>query len=228
MKAIRLVLVVQLGMLAGGALAEEAVPVESAPEPVAAPAPVPESAARRHRGVHVHLEGGIGALRTEASGGSTGVTLSGPGGFFSAAVGGAITPNVILGAEVWSAGAFQPDVSSGSTTTSGMHDSALGVGGLGPTVRLYIAPESANVFLSFTPSMTWLGWFRVVNDEATHTSTRTGVGARLAVGKEWWVGSSWGLGISGSLLVSSNEDYDTNPATWRTVAGSINFSASFH
>ena len=234
MKAIRLAVAFQACLLAGWALAEEDAPAAeapatvSAPVPVAAPTPVSAPGARQHRGVHVHLEGGIGAMDSETSGGGPGIRFSGPGGFFAVAVGGAVGGRLIVGGEAWSAGAYQPDVTQDSTTTTGMHQSAVAVAGVGPTIRLYIAPESANMFLSLTPSMTWLGWFRNVNDEPIHSTARVGVGARFAIGKEWWVGSSWGLGISGSLLFSSNEDYGSNPASWHTLAGSVNFSASFH
>ena len=58
-----------------------------------------------HQGLYVHFELGLGGMESKTSGAAPELTLSGTAGQFSVAVGGSITPQLGLGAELWDAAA---------------------------------------------------------------------------------------------------------------------------
>lgn len=180
-----------------------------------------------HQGLYVHFELGLGGMETKTSGAAPELTLSGAAGQFAIAVGGSITPQLGLGAELWEAAGWSPNVraSDGSASFTSDDSSSFTLLGLGPRLTFWIAPEYLNMYLSATPSLTWLSYD--INGE--RRSNKTGAGLRLAVGKEWWlVHSQWGFGISAQLHLASNRDRDFNEITWKTVGGGINFSTTWN
>jgi hypothetical protein len=182
---------------------------------------------REHLGPHLHLEVGVGGLSSTTQDEDPQLTISGPAGSFAFSVGGTIAPNVILGGELWDMVVSDPDLDvegSGTFSTSG---SSLSIVGLGPNLTVYLAPSTANVYLSATPSFTWTR--ADLNVPGYDVETRAGFGLRVAVGKEWWLGRSpWGLGLSGHLLLASNKETGQFHSTWGTVGGGVNFSVSWN
>jgi hypothetical protein len=175
-----------------------------------------------HTGFHFHAD--LGAVGTGSSATSQGTTAKVSGGGVGGAVsiGGALAPNLILGAETWGSSVFNPTISVGGSSDTAV-DVTYDVSGLGPKITYYVMP--ANLYLSATPSFTRL----TLTDTVTGDRSRTdwGFGLRAALGKEWWVGERWGIGLAGVLQYSSNKDSDGGP-TWSTLGGGLVFSASYN
>jgi hypothetical protein len=183
--------------------------------------------AHQHRGFFFHVALGAGGMESRAgtTSAAESASLSGPGVAFNLALGGSITDHLVLGGEVWGMTVTQPDVRVGGTSAGSDSDSDVTVTGWGPTIRFWVAPESLNLYLQATPSLTQVTT-RLYGGEG---STRIGLGARLSVGKEWWLGSSpWGIGVAGHLVLSTNKDTGSNAPTWTTVGGGIDFSATWN
>jgi hypothetical protein len=182
---------------------------------------------RQHQGLHAHLEVGPGGLFTGTEDESPNLGIAGPAGSLAVALGGSLAPNVILGGELWAMSAHDPDLHVEGDRTYDTSDSSLSITGIGPNLTLYLAPASANLYLSLTPSLTWT---RADLDIPTYQfETRVGLGLRFALGKEWWIAESpWGLGLSGHLLLSSNRETGQFHSTWGTVGAGINFSVSWN
>ncbi len=180
-----------------------------------------------HQGLYVHFELGLGGMRSETSGASPELTLSGVTGEFAASVGGSITPQLGLGGEIWDAVGVSPDVdvSDGSGTYTTDDESRFTLVGFGPRVTYWIAPEYLNMYLSATPSITWFS-YDLNGDRVNH---KAGIGLRLAVGKEWLlVPSGWGFGVAAQLHFASNRDRDFHDIKWNTFGGGINFSTTWN
>ncbi|HVP66830.1 MAG TPA: hypothetical protein VMT17_06165 [Anaeromyxobacteraceae bacterium] len=184
------------------------------------PPPAPDLAPR-HKGFFLRMDGGFGYLGSSASQGGLSVSVNGFSSQFGVAVGAAIVENLILAGDFWGAIAWAPSVTvSGGTANGGSVSSNLI--GIGPHVTYYFMP--ANVYVSVTPSVTWVS----LSYADQTASTKAGFGMKFALGKEWWVGSHWGLGIAGQFMFSLNEDQGTNPPTWTSFAGGVSFSATLN
>jgi hypothetical protein len=185
-----------------------------------------------HDGFFLQLHGGLGGLASKASAGGTSLEASGGGGFFSLALGGALTPNFILAADLWAASAASPDVkyngqslSSCSATTSGPckdANASFGLSGIGVNLTYYFTPS--NFYLSAVPS---IGTVSTTSSSGTGR-TKDGFAFRLAAGKEWWVSPNWGVGFSVQYAHSTNQDSDAGAATWETNWFGATFSATYN
>lgn len=176
---------------------------------LAAPAALAQGSGqwRHHQGLHAHLELGPGGLFSGTEDEDPELGIAGAAGSFAISVGGSLVPNVILGGELWDMSARNPELhveGDGTFDTSG---ATLSVVGIGPNLTVYLAPASANVYFSFTPSLTWTR--ADLNLLTYDIETGTGLGLRLAFGKEWWIGGSpWG---------SASPATCSSPATRRPV-----------
>ena len=178
--------------------------------------------AHDHLGPHFHADMGIAGSTTSAEYLGDSQKLSGAGGAFSIAAGGAVAPNVILGGELWGTAVSEPTLTvNGDSGT--IPDTTYGVIGMGPTIKYYVMP--ANVFFSATPSVTRMTFSDDNSDGAYRTEW--GFGLRTSIGKEWQVAGGWGLGVAGVLDYASNKDQDVD-ANWTTWGGGVVFSASFN
>jgi hypothetical protein len=177
---------------------------------------------RTHDGFYLNLEGGLGALSTSVTASNTGndVKLSGAAGLFGIALGGAVTPNFVIGGRLWGTAASDPDLEingqSGSTT-----DTSLGLTGIGLDLTYYLMP--INIYFQATPSIGLLS----VKEQGTSYDFDSGFAIRLAVGKEWWVSDNWGIGLNLQYAHSSNDGKDL-PGTWRTNWFGVAFSATYN
>lgn len=168
-----------------------------------------------HQGFFFHLELGPGYLSSSADG----LTIKGGGGSFVLALGGSITETLVFGGEVWDLVATNPKVNG----VEGLDSNVLV--GIGPTLRAYIDPRGADLFVSVTPSLTRL----TAETGGTSGSTKMGFGARFGFGKEWRPAQSrWGFGVAGQIAFSSNEDEGPGAPTINSFGGGVNFSVTMN
>ena len=191
------------------------------PPPQAMPPPPMDPTAHRHLGFYLHLDLGLGGLASSASTPLGDAKLSGTGGSFSIAAGGAVSENFILAGHVWGHSVSDPRVELGgqSATASG---STVSLTGVGLDLTWYLMPS--NVYFTVTPSITKLS----VEYNGQTSDTENGLGLQLAVGKEWWVSDHWGIGLNGLVAISSNKDKGTDPPTWSSSSFAITFSATYN
>lgn len=175
-----------------------------------------------HDGFYLNLEGGIGGLSSSVTATTTGndVKVSGAAGVFGLGLGGALTPNFVIGGRLWTTVASNPDVEvngvSGSTS-----DTSLGLTGIGLDLTYYLMP--INIYFQATPSIGMLS----VKEQGTSYDFDSGFAIRLAVGKEWWVSDNWGIGLNLQYAHSSNDGKDL-PGTWRTNWFGVAFSGTYN
>jgi len=194
------------------------------PPPGYAAAPQPPVGVNEHDGFYLHMHFGIGYTRVHgADSAGNDVVLRGVGPSFAIALGGAMTRNLVLFGEVFTAGASNPEVLRGGTSTGNSSGDAQ-VGGLGFGVAYYIDP--ANVY--------FLGSIGLVtfelHDSANFTTYRSedGIGFHGTIGKEWWVSPNWGLGIAGEFVGASLKDKANPSVTWTGTSFSLLFSTTYN
>ena len=191
------------------------------PRPVAAA--YGTSPIETHDGFYLRMGLGGGYLQSSGSMAGTGeLKLSGAAVGLDFALGGVVSPNLILFGEL----AFL-SVSSPTVTLNGASGSANGVSfdhiGFGPGLAYYVEP--ANVYVS---GALIFGKLQIQNDNNTVTAqTKMGFGANLMVGKEWWVSPQWGLGAALQLMLASNQDNGAD-VTYSTLGVALAFSATFN
>lgn len=179
-----------------------------------------------HDGFFLRMNPGIGFLSAKYSYGGSETTISGGGLALSFALGGAITPNLVIYGEFLSTSALDPTTKDG--TGSSTWNGSVGLFGFGPGIAYYLEP--ANLYFSGT-----LAFSQVTRstDHSTSDSSDTtdltdmGVGLGLTVGKEWWVSQNWGLGFAGLFHLASMKmkNVDTRMSA---AALSILFSATYN
>jgi hypothetical protein len=184
-----------------------------------------------HDGFFLQLHGGFGALGSSASLGGNSVDVSGGGSFFGIALGGSVTPNLVIAADLWGASVAGPDVKVNGSSLSTCNgsgglckssDASIGLSGIGVNFTYYFTPS--NFYLTAVPSIGTL----TVNSSSGSGKTNSGFAFRLAGGKEWWVSPNWGVGFSLQYAHSSNEDQGTNAPTWETNWFGATFSATYN
>ena len=184
----------------------------------------PEQPAHRHLGFFIRPELGFGGFASAASQDGVDYSISGGGGAFALAIGGAVSEDFIVGGQVWDVIASKPDwtIKSGGTEVKGTSSSDAGLVGYGVLLNWYLQPS--NVYLAVTPSLT-----RLVSTQGTTTTTSDwGFGIRGAVGKEWWVADHWGIGVAASIGLSSNKDGGSGAPTWGSAAFAVTCSATYN
>jgi len=175
-----------------------------------------------HDGFYLNLEGGVGGLWTDVTSSVNGnhVELSGTAGVFGISLGGAITPNFVIGGRLWGALTNNPDLTVNGQKLS-TTDTSLGLSGIGLDLTYYIMP--LNLYLQATPSIGMLS----VSEQGTSYDFDNGFAIRLAVGKEWWVSDNWGIGLNVQYAHSSNDGKDL-PGSWSTNWFGAAFSATYN
>ena len=177
-----------------------------------------------HDGFYLRLHlggGGTHVSGSDAFGDS--VKISGGSVSFGIALGGAVTPNLIVFGNLFLSGLGMPDVSIGGFA-AGSSNSSAAVVGFGPGVVYYLEPF--NVYFSGT-----LGAMQFEMDDANGKpiyQTEVGIGCQILVGKEWWVSQDWGLGVAGEFVGASMKDLSDHSITWSATAFSLLFSATYN
>jgi hypothetical protein len=213
----RLAALLLVTLLPLGAAAQEVVP--------AVPVAAASSTNHRHLGFFLRPELGLGYFSTSESQGGVTLKASGGGLNLGFAIGGAVSEDFIMGAQVWDYVVDEPEVSltGGGFDVSGTAaGGSAGLVGYGLLLNWYFMPS--NWYLAVTPSFTRV----VFSDGTTDATSEWGFGVRAAVGKEWWVSDHWGLGVAGHLALSSNKDTGTDAPTLSTFCAGVSFSATYN
>jgi len=137
------------------------------------------------------------------------IALAGLGLNFNVGIGGALTENLVLNADLFQATFFHPKVEVDGDDRGRADELAedRGVGedteltGIGVGVTYYLMP--ANVY--FAGSL-GIGKVIFVNGSGDRGGSDVGFAANVMIGKEWWVGVDWGIGVAGQLIVIAAED----------------------
>ncbi len=201
----------------GQPMGPQGMPPRAVPPIAIAMAPL----ARTHHGVFFRGLLGAGGFQTSSTQGTDSYKVSGSGGGLGLALGGAVTPSLIVYGEVFDDVASSPTFTMNGQMSSSGSDVRAGVVGFGPGLAYYF------------PSNFYLGGALVAarltiqqNGQEIGRSD-TGVGVDLHVGKEWWVSDSWGIGLALQLFVGSIPDNQVN-ASWKTSGGTLAFSATYN
>ena len=203
-------------------------PAYAPPPPPRPPAYYParyyDPTAFRHVGFFLRFDLGLGYLGSSTSASATGLNFDsarGVAGELGLAVGGALRENLILAGHFWGAAAASPTLTQRGTSIPTGGDFALSLFGIGPSIDYYFMPQ--NVYVSVTPSLTWVSF----SDFSDRFDTAAGFGTRMALGKEWWVTGHMGMGLAGWFAFSFNQETGGFGPTWKTFAGGLTFSATF-
>ncbi|MBS2025644.1 MAG: hypothetical protein JST92_24865 [Deltaproteobacteria bacterium] len=173
----------------------------------------------QHRGFFLRMDLGLGYQRSyEAP-----YSITGGGGSFGLAIGGAVSENVILAFHLLDSVAVAPSFSNGSIIATASNDVSVGVVVYGANVTLYTMPFNGYLSLTLGPSK-----LALTENNQTY-ATNWGVGGRVQLGKEWWVSDNWGLGVAVHFTWSRNPDgSDNNSGQWTTWSSAVAFSATFN
>lgn len=176
-----------------------------------------------HDGFFIRLAPGIGAFSSSEEGGGNKLEITGSGGLFNFAVGGAVADNLILHLDLSSVGSSDPTVklNGQEVGTADEIESSTSLIGIGLT---YYFPS--NMYLTGAVG-SGLSKIKINGEEA---STDRGYGINFMIGKEWWVSENWGLGLAGQLLYTSCPDQfaDGTEADFNTTTLGVLFSATYN
>jgi hypothetical protein len=178
--------------------------------PVATAGATPEQ--HEHLGLFIHIDTGVGYLRTTGSKGGSSFGTQGAALGVGLAAGWAPNDDWALALEFWS---------WRTLSASGLGpDTSVELQALGLNVTRNVVP--INVFASVVVSGTRL----VITDASDYIEYRSsdiGFGLKVLVGKEWPVGSWVRLGLAGQLFLSVNRD---GGQTLRTLGAGLMFSCT--
>ena len=152
------------------------------------------------------------------------VQLSGPSGFFSLDIGGALVDNLVLHGRLSDMVVASPTVSINDEELGEANDASLTFYLFGAGLTYYVMP--ANVYLTGV-----VGIAKASADNGTDeaSSTKAGFGFEGDIGKEWWVSDNWGLGIAGRFTFASVPDEVTpgDSITLQALGFGVLFSATY-
>jgi hypothetical protein len=167
--------------------------------------PPPKPTVHTHDGFLARAQLGVATttLRIDSVPGS----FSSAGAAINVDLGGAITPNVLLYAELLLIGVNRfdapgaPAATAGMSTASGAGLSSLGVGAAYCFMPVNVCLGGAVSGASLTFSGV-LAQQRIDQMGQAQKSTTAGGAFKLAVSKEWWLGNDIGLGVALQYLVT--------------------------
>jgi len=181
-------------------------------------------AARRHLGLMVRPDIGLGAMATFQSNASPtegDATLSGGAGMFGVIVGYAVSENLIIGGHIFDTVVSNPNVSFSSGLSGGTQNTSMSLFGIGPSLTYY---WPSNYYLTTTVHLSRLS----ISTNGTDANADTGIGARLGIGREWWISDHWGLGLNGHFGYAYNPDPNPNASPLHSVVAGLMFSATYN
>jgi hypothetical protein len=183
--------------------------------------------AQKH-GVHMHdgfflrLAPGIGSMSASEEVGSNKLEVSGVGGLFNFAIGGAITENFIIHFDASSVSVKDPTIKVNGTSVS-TKDTTVSTTLIGGGFTYYF-PSNAYMTAAVGQSEA------KVKSNGTEETSDKGFGVNIMLGKEWWVSDNWGLGIAGQFLYTScpvNAGSNTK-VDYNTTSFGVLFSATYN
>ena len=167
---------------------------------------------------------GLGGGFASTSASSSRGKLSGGSLFIDMALGGSVTPNLVVYGEIVGHSILSPTYEMNGVSTT-WDSTTVDLYGLGPGVAYYFMP--LNLYLAGALLMQWVVLGDSNNSDVSTRLTNLGVGFNLMVGKEWWVSSDWGLGVAGAFLFGSAKDryQDTR---WNSSGFAVFLSATYN
>lgn len=159
-----------------------------------------------HDGLLVRLALGFGYTSSAVGDDGDGkLALTGGGGFASFAIGGMLTENLSLNADLFGLTSFEPSVEVGGERLGELADTRMSVGAVGIGLTYYLTPANVYFAGSFGAAVGTLETRgRVLGvTYIREAKSEVGFAINLMVGKEWWVGREWGLGVAGQLILGS-------------------------
>jgi hypothetical protein len=175
-----------------------------------------------HDGFYLRLHIGPG-FNTMESDSSPKAKIDGTGGAFGISLGGMVTENYGVFAEISDSVATEPQLTIGNQTFEAKDNVRVAVIGLGVGVIYWYMP--INIYVSAALVLDEL----IVRDgDEKVFETDKGVGLSIMVGKEWWVSENWGLGVAAALRQSSRMDEKDGDATWEADSLNVVFSATYN
>lgn len=224
------------------ALAVLSIPLAAAAQPGQPPPPPPPGSSpgygygaygmtvpgvNEHEGFFLRLGLGFGYLNMSTEFNDQDLAIKGPSGIFTLALGGNISPGLIIYGELFGNAIVDPTVEVGGDEAE-VEDATASVAGVGVGLAYYLP---SNIYFSGTLAASQLRWTQDTGTEDIEAETEFGPAFVGTIGKEWWVSDNWGLGLAGQLVFSSNKDDDeaigANDVTWTTVGLGLLFSATY-
>jgi hypothetical protein len=204
-------------------LAPAAAAAQYAPVPVVAD-PVSSSAGtgyQEHDGFYLRLTLGAGYGHMKNTYTGTDMAFKGPAGTLGLALGGAVSPNLIVYGELYGMGLNKPTFAVNGHESE--MDGGVSAGGIGAGLAYYVQP----INLYFSGTFLLESFTRKYNKTDTTLDSDSGVGGMLSVGKEWWVSDNWGLGVAAQFHMASIKEKDID-TRWTVTSFAIACSATFN
>jgi hypothetical protein len=206
--------------------------VDEEPAYAEAPAPSrgPVAAGNDHTGLMIRLSAGIGVGAVTEDWPSTTLKSSGPAGVYSFAIGGAVSPNLAMGADFFGFGLSEPKLTYGGTSYGTQQNTSVNVGGVGFNTTYFFMPS--NVYVSGTLGLVQVSRNKYSSSGSSQTLTTDdpsrGLGVSLMVGKEWMVSRDWGLGVAGQFIGTSTSKTDAgSDVSVGSAAFGVSFTATY-
>jgi len=177
-------------------------------------------AEHHHTGLYLRLSTGLGFSYSREEVDSVDYQIYGFTNVVFVSIGGALTENLILSADVFGSVTVDPTVHALGETKDGSGE--LACFGTGAGITYYIMP--INLYFGLSGGISKVTF---TDTSGYEISTKIGWGINLMVGKEWWVSENWGLGIALQMFVASSPEKNID-ADIVTTAGGLSFSATFN
>jgi hypothetical protein len=175
---------------------------------------------RTHDGFFLRLSAGGGYASSAVNvAGIDVVELSGGAGDLNLAIGGTVSPNLIVHGTIFGWSLSDPTVKLvGIETPDFRGDFTLSVWGGG--ITYYFMP--ANIYIS--PNV---GFATISGGDDFDGNYDGGFALDVTLGKEWWVGNSWGLGVAGAFGYHNVADGDIDE-NWSGTSFVLRFTATLN
>lgn len=178
---------------------------------------------RQHRGFYLRMAAGPGFMSAKSS--SPDVKISGPGGSFDIAIGGALTENLVLFGNIAIDTTENAEIEvNGNEINTDTNDEVAFVG-VGPGIGYYFMP--VNLYISGSVLATQVAISDDDDAPGTERGTGEGFGMAAMVGKEWWVSANWGLGLAGRFMFGLRMP-DTGDTDYNAFGFGVMFSATYN
>ena len=180
-----------------------------------------------HEGFFLRLGIGLGYLNMRTEFLDEDLDIKGPAGHLQLALGGNLSPNLILFGQLFVNAINEPTVEFNGEEEDA-EDLTASIGAVGIGMAYYLP---SNVYFSGTLAVSQLRLSDDSGDEENDAETEAGPAFLAQIGKEWWVSENWGLGLAGQFILSSNEDDEDAEGeidvTWTTLGFGLLFSATY-
>jgi hypothetical protein len=174
-----------------------------------------------HEGFYLNVGAGVAYVHNTIASAAGKGEANGTGIALSAALGGAVTKNVILcvRASMSDSETHYVDGARGYDLDGASAENAM----LGVGVVSYL--DDSNVFFGGTLGLTS---FDVRGTFGRYIDSRGRFGGALEVGKEWWVSPNWGLGGVVRASYGTVKDLSIASGVWRNLGVGLLLSASYN